>query len=260
MLDQPAMTLLSAAATAGFDGVGLRLSGREGPDELARLARAAADRGIVIHDTEVHRHRPGGPDPTWLIEATAALGATALLMVSDDPDPGATTEAVVETARACRQAGTRLAIEYMAWVRPTSPAEALAMASAADCDVVVDVLHHHRIGAGPEELDRVAASGRLGWVQLCDAGPEPPVGTGDNLMISDRSDRMISDRSDRLIEEARHHRLPPGEGTLPLPPLLERVPAGTPISVEVQSDTLLAVPPVDRARRLHDAARSVLQR
>ena len=238
MLDHPAQTLIEAAAAAGFDGVGLRLSGGEAPAELAGLRTLADGAGIAIHDTEVHRHTRGGPGPEWLIEATVALGAGAMLMVSDDPDRAATTEAVAAAAEACRHAGIRLVIEYMAWVCPADPATALAVADAAGCDLVVDVLHHHRVGAGPAELAAIVDAGRLGWVQLCDAPADRP-GTG----------------TEALIDEARHHRLPPGHGGLPLAALLGPVPAGTPISVEVQSDELGAVAPVERARLLHGAAR-----
>jgi sugar phosphate isomerase/epimerase len=239
MLDQPHLPLIGAAAEAGFDGVGLRLSGEETPAELSTVRAAAERAGIVIHDTEVHRHRLGGPGPEWLIEATMAVGAGALLMVSDDLDPVATTEAVAAAAEACRAAGVRLAIEYMAWVCPDNPADAVAMANEAECDLVVDLLHHHRVGAGPVELDAVVASGRLGWVQLCDAPAAHP-------------------GADGLLTEARHERMPPGLGGLPLELLLAWVPPGTPISVEVQSDALLAVEPHERARVLHRAATTTM--
>jgi hypothetical protein len=62
----------------------------------------------------------------------------------------------------------------------------------------------------------------------------------------------------RRRDEARHGRLTPGTGILPLRALLARVPAAVTISVEVQSDDLLALSPGERARLLHDAATAVL--
>jgi hypothetical protein len=78
-------------------------------------------------------------------------------------------------------------------------------------------------------------------VQLCDA-PLPAPADGD------------------LVHEARHGRLPPGAGELPLGELLECVPDGIVISVEVQSTVLGELPPAERARLLHDAARGVIDR
>jgi sugar phosphate isomerase/epimerase len=128
----------------------------------------------------------------------------------------------------------------MAWTTPSSPAAAVAMAAATGARVVVDLLHHVRVGAGADEFAAVVTSGRLGWVQLADAPATTP--------------------SD-LVDEARHGRLPPGEGGLPLAALLAAIPDGVAASVEVQSDALVAsLAPVERARRLADAARAVLSR
>jgi sugar phosphate isomerase/epimerase len=104
--------------------------------------------------------------------------------------------------------------------------------------VIVDLLHHVRIGAGAAELHDLVASGRLGWVQLCDAPLAP-----------------LSD----LVHEARNERRPPGEGELPLRELLQVVPDGTTCSVEVQSDVLAGrTTPAERAVLLATTARRVL--
>jgi sugar phosphate isomerase/epimerase len=99
---------------------------------------------------------------------------------------------------------------------------------------VVDLLHHTRLGEGADELRAVVASGRLGWVQVCDAPATAPVD---------------------LLDEARHRRLPPGDGRLPLDVLLGEVPADVVRSVEVQSDAMAArLAPVERAAALYAAA------
>jgi sugar phosphate isomerase/epimerase len=237
MLDVPADILVDVAADAGFDGVGLRLSAEHGSGDL-RALRARAERyGIVVHDTEVHRIDTGATDPGVLIERSVAVGASALLVVSDLADRARTRDALGHLTDRCHRAGLEVALEYMAWTTPSTPADAVAMAREVGCVLVVDVLHHVRVGAGRTELDEVVDRGVLGWVQLCDA---PASATGD------------------LVHEARHGRLPPGHGALPLVELLASVPTGTPISVEVQSDELRRLPPAERARLLHDTARSVL--
>jgi sugar phosphate isomerase/epimerase len=243
LLDADPLTLIEAAAGAGFDGVGLRACGDAAPatpsaDLWRACAARAADLGVAIHDVEVLRLAEPPPDPGPLLDAAVALGACAVLAVSDDPDVAASTEVLGRFAERCRDAGLVPALEYMAWTTPTTPDVAVEVAAATGCVVVADVLHHHRVGAGPEELAGLAGSGTLGWVQLCDA---PRTAPGD------------------LVHEARHSRLPPGRGELPLAELLAVVPADVAVSVEVQSDELLRHPPHERARLLAAAARRVLK-
>jgi sugar phosphate isomerase/epimerase len=128
----------------------------------------------------------------------------------------------------------------MAWTAPSGPLDAIEVANDTGCELVVDLLHHLRVGAGTAELEAIVACGRLGWVQVCDAPAAAPVGR------------------DALIHEARHGRLLPGTGELDLAPLLACLPTGTVISIEVQSDALLGVPPFERARMLHDSTQRVL--
>jgi sugar phosphate isomerase/epimerase len=242
MLDLSPDALIDVAAAAGFDGVGLRLSGEHAAGDPRELARRAARRGIVIFDAEVHRVSASATDPEPLLRAAATAGAEALLVVSDLPDRDRTMGELHGLATACRSWGLRLGLEYMAWTTPSDPMDAIAMADGVGCELVVDVLHHVRVGAGRAELDAVVASGRLGWVQLCDASPAVPEGPG------------------ALIHEARHGRVPPGAGGLPLGELVARIPDDVTISVEVQSDELRALAPLERATLLHDASRSVLDR
>lgn len=237
MLDQPPEMLATAAAGAGFDGIGLRLSGEHAIDDVAAFRRRVADLGLTIHDTEVHRISHDAVNPTELFERSAALGASAVLVVSDLADRNATIDEVARLTEACGAYGLRLGLEYMAWTNPATPTDAIAIAIATGCELVVDPLHHHRVGAGTVELDRIIDAGVLGWVQLCDA---PLISPGD------------------LIVEARHGRLPPGDGELPLTDFLAHLPSGIVYSVEVQSDILNRTPPDERAQLLAHTARRTL--
>lgn len=237
MLDATAETLVDVAADVGFDGVGLRISAEHGAGDLAALGARASAHGVIVHDTEVYRVGNGSADPDELIERSIAVGSSALLVVSDLPDVAATAAALHELTDRARACHLRIALEYMAWTTPSSPVDAAAMAQEVGCVLVVDLLHHVRVGAGRAELDAIVGAGVLGWVQLCDAPDSAPAD---------------------LLYEARHGRLPPGRGALPLRELLASVPDGTPISVEVQSDDLVSLPSLERARLLHDTARAVL--
>lgn len=236
-LDVPADALVDLAADVGFDGVGLRISGEHGGGDLGAVGTRAAALDLLVHDTEVYRIGPGAPDPDQLIERSVAVGAAALLVVSDLPDRGATVGALHEITRRAGAHDLRIALEYMAWTTPSSPFDAIATAREVGCVLVVDLLHHVRVGAGRDELESIVDAGVLGWVQLCDAPADAPTD---------------------LLHEARHGRLPPGRGGLPLRELLASVPADTAVSVEVQSDGLARRPPDERARLLYDTARAVL--
>ncbi len=244
MLDIGAFALIDAAADAGFDGVGLRLSGQHAVADLSTLRHHANDRGMTIADVEVHRITADtiADDASALIADAAEVGASALLLVSDLADMAATLAQVAAITERCHAHGLRLGLEYMAWTNPCDPMAAVEMAQATGCELVVDLLHHVRVGAGADELDAIVAAGVLGWVQLCD-GAAIEGGLVDHAA---------------LLHEARHDRLLPGDGSLPLRELLRHVPTETVISVEVQNDQLLHTPPRERARLLHDSARRVL--
>lgn len=239
LLDQAAEVLIDAAAAAGFGGVGLRLSGEHATGDPSRLAARAAAAGVAIHDAEVYRIGASG-DPRPLFEAAAGVGARHVLVVSDVADRAATLTALDELVELGGSLGLTVGLEYMAWTDPAAPGEAAAIAARTGCVVVADLLHHVRVGAGPDELAALVASGTLGWVQLCDAGAPAPAGR------------------DALIHEARHQRRAPGTGALPLPDLLACVPADVPISVEVQSDALAGLSAEARARLLFDTSQAVL--
>ncbi len=240
MLDETPTAVIDAAAAAGFDGVGLRISNPTtathavtDPSAVRRYAERCA---ITIHDAEVYRIG-SGDDPTLLVERAAAVGAGALLVVSDTMTRADTIAGIAALVELANPFGIRIGLEYMAWTDPSGPLDAVAIAQQTGCQVVVDLLHHVRVGADAGDLRAVVDSGTLGWVQMCDA----PTTCADDL-----------------IDEARHRRLVPGTGALALAELLVCVDADVTISVEVQSDDLLAVHATERAQLLFDAARSVL--
>ena len=117
---------------------------------------------------------------------------------------------------AAEEAGIRVALEFMAF-RPLQDLEsALALIDRCGADnvgVLIDALHLARSGGSPETVADIPA-GRIAMAQLCDAPLAPPA-------------------FDELAAEARNGRLHPGEGELRLDELLDVLPDGLPISVEV---------------------------
>lgn len=239
-LDARPEALVRAAAAAGFDGVGLRLTGEHAlrADQMAAMVRLLDSEGVYLAEVEVVRIGDTTLNAAALFTTAAALGARHVLVVSDLPDETATAEALADLVHEARSFGLGVGLEYMAWTTPATPTRAAVLAQACGATVVCDVLHHHRVGAAPDEVSMLVAASVLGWVQICDAPRQAPHGGAA-----------------AWLAEARHHRLPPGDGELDGPAVMACVPHHVPLSVEVQSDALRAADDLmGRVRVLHDAA------
>ncbi|HLI16244.1 MAG TPA: TIM barrel protein [Acidimicrobiales bacterium] len=235
---------VSLAAAAGYDAVGVRCDERLAtPRALEETARRLEATGLWALDLEVVRIRPG--DDAEATRALVAVGerlrARYVLVVSEDPDPGRTTARFFETCELAAEAGLRAALEFMAFTTVRTLAEALAVVEAAGHPaggVVVDPLHLARSGGNPGELAGVERR-LLAYLQLCDAPGRAPTG------------------EDALATEARHHRLLPGTGELPLRAFLAAAPRLA-VSVEVPSDELRARHGTALAPLALEATRSLL--
>lgn len=232
------------ASVDGLSGLGLRLSGEHHLDRArwAEFAASVTAVGLEVFDLEVHRiGSPSGPYVTTadeLVAAAAAIGARQVLVVADIADRDLVERELRRIVAAATERGIGVGLEYMAWTTPSFVDDARYLAASTGCTLVVDVLHHTRIGATADDIRRIVRDGTLGWVQISDAGP--PV--------------------EHLVHEARHLRRPPGTGRLPLEELVSAVPPSATFSIEVQSDDLLTVDPERRAHLLTAASRDVLQR
>lgn len=250
VLGFPADEVFEAAAAAGFGAVGLRWEQPGMPVPSApRVRRAAAAAGVSVLDLEVVRLRPGVPLAASrpLVDVAAELGARFLLAVSHHPEPAHTADELATVAEWCAGTGAVVALEAMRFTAvPTVRTAAALLRGLGRADVVlcVDPLHLHRGGETPAVL-REDGGVRIGYVQLCDAPLAPP-GPPDDV--------------EALAEEARHHRLFPGEGELPLAEMLAAVPADLPCTVEVQNDGWAGVDARGRAQRAMQSARRVLDR
>jgi len=204
-----------------------------------------------VLDVEVVRLSPDWDEALEqrLVEWAHALGARHLLVVSDDSDRARTLDGLARVARRCDEAGLTAVLEFMRFTHPRTLDAAVALAREIGPPqgpplggVLVDALHLDRSGGQPEDLDAFEPS-LFPYVQICDAPARP---TADDV--------------DALIAEARHGRLEPGAGALPLAALLQRFPPATPISVEVQSDALeRTTSPEARARLLMNATLAVIE-
>jgi sugar phosphate isomerase/epimerase len=254
-LHVPPPDLVRYAADAGFDLVGalrlVRASDGSGfdlvGDAALRRATAAAltDTGLGVLDVEVFRVRPGSTaaEAEPLLAIGAELGARFLLTAVEDPEPERRADVVAELCRLARGYGLRCMLEPMVFSALRTPADALLLLAAAGADdagVLIDTLHLARAGGGPADLDALGES-RLPYVQLCDAASAEPAGT-DSAGLR------------RAVEEAVAHRLPPGEGVLPLSEVLRRIAPEAPVSLEVPNP-VARTDPAGWIQRLAEAAR-----
>ena len=225
VLDAGPVEVIESAAAAGFDACGLRLNpGETSGQAVATIARSLTTTGIRLLDLEVIRMRPGTPAVAHrpLIDLAAQLGAAWVLTVTEIPDEHERIDRLAELADLATAAGVGISLEFMAFTAVRTLADAVAaVAAVPSCRILVDALHLARTGGAATDV--APHSGRLSYVQLCDAPRTAP-----------------EDGPDGLAAEARHDRLLPGTGQLDLSGLVAAVPATVPFSIEVQSDRLAA--------------------
>jgi len=225
--------LVTIAARAGFDSVGLRVSPATdeerpwpmapGSAMLADTVRRCADTGVTVLDAEAVRLGPrlgpglgprlgsGRTDFTPFLDAAAELGARYVNAICEDPDLGRLTEEFARLVADARGYGIRPVVEFMAYRSVHTLAAATAVAAkSGGGGILVDALHVQRCGVGLDAL-RALDPGLVGYVQLCDA---PLAAPADQ------------------VAEARSARLLPGDGALPIAGLLAALPDGVPVSVE----------------------------
>ena len=214
-----------AAIAAGFDAVGLWVEpGEWSLATSAEVRTVLADSRLAVLDVEVIWIRPGPLDPRHLdiIDAGLSVGAANVLVVSSDPDDGATA---AKFAALCDHSGIdiRVALEFGIFTAVKTIDQAAAIPAQVDhptAALLVDPIHLARSGGTPAD---VAALPRhlLAYAQFCDAGP----------LAYDPGDAKA------VITEATDGRLLP-EGILPLSALLSGFPAALPLSIELRSRAL----------------------
>lgn len=238
---------VDAAAAAGFDEVGVWIDVATWNAATTRAVRAALRAGgLGVLDAEVLwiKSGPANLDHLRAIDIAAELGARNVLVVSSDPDYGATLAKYVQLCRHAAPSGLRVALEFGAFTEIGTLDAALAIlrdAQQPNQALLVDALHLQRSGGTPADLAQVPAAW-FSYAQLCDAPLDGPAA----------SDRVA------IREEAVELRLCPGQGELPLAGLLAALPAGLPLSVEVRSAALRCAWP-DFAKRASVVARTTRQ-
>lgn len=230
---------VAAAAAAGFDGIGWYVADYVAHLEQGwtdeRIARLLDDHGLVLHEVDaLPLERLALLDQA--VHMVGAFGARNLQVQGNRPG------SVVEAAEVIGAIADRIApldanvaIEFLGCNNIATAADALELAVRSgrpNVGVQVDIWHHVR-GAGDWAMLEALPPARIASVQL-DDGPIEPV-------------------DDDYLVDTVHHRCVPGAGEFDVERFLAIVhpPASPlPVSLEVIDDDLLALPPVEAARRI----------
>lgn len=260
MLDVPPPELVSVAADAGFDFIGIRVSPATFAEEvypmsagspmLRETVRRMACTGVRVTDIEVFALGPETGGEAWLpiLESGAELGARMLNVVAADDDLGRLADNFAALAADATRFGLRPALEPITYRQVNSIPQAVEIASSAPGGaVLVDALHFHRFGGTTTQL-AAADPALFPYAQVCDAPLAAPFGLPRPARLSHG---QTTDGSDLQVE-ARAMRMMPGDGELPLRDLVRALPTGIPLAVEAPmtgyTDT---AEPLDVAKRAH---------
>ena len=245
LLNVPPPDLVTIAARAGFDAVGLRISPATdderpwpmapGSAMLAETALRCADTGITVLDAEAVRLGPARTDFAPFLDAAAQLGARYVNAICEEEDLSRLTDEFARLAADARPYGIRPVVEFMAYRSVRTLADATAVAAKSGGGILIDALHVQRCGVSLDAL-RCVDPGLVSYVQLCDA---PLAAPADQ------------------VREARSARLLPGEGELPIAELLAALPGDVPVAVEAPQAGAAAAP-ASFAARARRALESVL--
>jgi sugar phosphate isomerase/epimerase len=253
MLDVGPVEAVDVAAASGWPAVGLWYDDDTWEPRTTTAVRRRLDAdGMVALDIEPIILMPAGtgsgailPDSAMrMLDVGASVGARNVLVASRDPDAARVAAAVRQMCEVAGPLGMRVVLEFLPIMAVRTLAEAVAIVTEVDhpaAGVLVDALHLERSGGTPGDVSSVSRH-LLPYAQICDVSPDAPSDVAG------------------LLDEALHGRLLPGDGTAPLLDLVDALPAGCPLSLEMRSRALMAaVPdPVERGRVVLAAITTVL--
>ncbi|MGH3643395.1 MAG: sugar phosphate isomerase/epimerase family protein [Mycobacterium sp.] len=241
-------TRVAAASAAGFTGLGFRVadyadSGMELPAIRDLLDRHAM-RTLEVEHTWDWALRQVDPVEEAMFAFARAVGFRQLNVPMFYPHTS--VELVRGFGELCDRAadfGVLVGFEFLPYSHVAALADAWAIVEAADRPnggVIIDLWHWFRSDSQAADLGRVPVE-KITSLQLCDVLHVP--------------------RAD-LTEEARHHRLLPGQGAGATARILDALHGqgfSGPVSVEVFSDDLDAKPTATAAGLAFDAGADVLR-
>jgi sugar phosphate isomerase/epimerase len=185
-----------------------------------------------------------GEEAATMIELADASGADGILAVSMEPDAidlGLAIDGLGDLCDRAAERGLWVAVEFLPWSNIPDLAAARDLVEGVgrpNLGYVLDSWHFTRSGSSIDDLAGIAPKVRA-------------------FQISDTLAHAEAD----VFEENMHRRLVPGAGSADLVGIIRALDAGGmrgPVAIEVFSDELVALAPVDAAVRTATAARAVV--
>ncbi|OWW19537.1 sugar phosphate isomerase/epimerase family protein [Noviherbaspirillum denitrificans] len=248
---------VECAAQAGYTHIGLRpvpATDTEvrhdvvGDTPLVRETEARLrDLGIKVLDIEILRLKPDTDVNTYLpaLETGARLGATYVLVAGNDPDEARLIDSFGALCDLARPLGLKPCIEPMPWTDAKDVKQAgriVQAAARANGGIIIDPIHFDRSCSTVEDIAALPPE-LFGYMQFCDAPAERPTDV-PGLLFQARCERKI-----------------PGEGGLDLAALLNAMPDGIPLSLEIPMEEMAKTANAfERARRAREATLALLNR
>jgi sugar phosphate isomerase/epimerase len=243
------------AKRTGYDAINFRIipfepnagSASIFNDEALFRATVAAlkDSGLIALDVEVIKIEADtrAADFRPLFEAGARLGARYAVAIAMDSDESRVTHIFGELCAEAAQFGLRMVLEFMmrGGIRTLDATYRIVTAAGHPRGgILIDALHFYRSGATPSDLDWIDAD-LLPYMQINDV------------------EHFEALRTATPAENAVWKKVLPGTGDLQLSALLNALPAGIPISIEVPGTPGIPLDEAERyALRALEATRAVL--
>ncbi|MEO8524235.1 MAG: sugar phosphate isomerase/epimerase [Caldimonas sp.] len=256
MLEVDLPEFVSAAAQAGFDGIGIRLCHGvaeqvafpllgDTPLKRETIARLR-DGDIFVHDFDFIRLTAETDVPAFeaILDLAAELGARSVVVLGADPDEERLAETYAALCDLCAPRGIRPMLEPIVYTQVKNIMQALVVLKKADrpnAGIQICPLHLFRGGRTAADIALVDPA-LMPHAQLCDGG------VGDLFGNEAIRNETIGDR--RL----------PGQGALDLDAFLAALPPLLTLRVNTPVAALKDRSAAERAKLIHDASVAVLAR
>ncbi|GGB94886.1 hypothetical protein GCM10011352_21230 [Marinobacterium zhoushanense] len=234
VLELSAPEVISVAARAGYDAVGLRLLPStpggiyhpliEDKHLLEHTLQCMNETGVRVFDLEIVRINeqfdPNGYQA--FLDTGAALGAQCILVAGDDPDLSRFSDNFAAFCDVCLPYGMKPNLEFMPWTEVKDLRQAINIVASlerSNAGVLIDAIHFDRSNSLASDIEQIPIE-QLHYAQICDAPAEKPTSEAE------------------VIRAAREERLIPGEGGIALEAIFRRLPKALPICVEIPSPHL----------------------
>jgi sugar phosphate isomerase/epimerase len=234
-----------AAAAAGFEWIGIDIPSVDADvaaggsvEQLAELLRECGLRCFELQPLIVTRDADATAREAQHAAALAAAFTTGWVQGGlTDPVDDATAASLRRAAGILRDVDARIALEFLPFtpLRCIADTRALIARAGIDAAIVVDTWHFFHGPDDWDDLEKLALE-ELAYPQFCD---HPAL------------------ESDDLMQETTQRRVLPGQGTFALERFADAIRAkgyAGPVSVEILSAPLRALPRAEFARRAFESA------